>query len=428
MIVDRSGPVIMATIGNRALSRTTLTLSLKHIEKGDGGKEAEIVIVNPDLELIDDPDLQEGVTATWRFGYLGLLSPLYTGKVYQVEPSFDGWTGLKLTFRINDAIAEMRGKKRTTVWRSTKDGEAKITESDIAEMIAAEYGFNIVTEETALYFTEVAQSDYDFDFIANELTKTARAKDPNKPGPYRLWFDPDGTMHFEPVPLHEQPSRTFRYTTETTDPALLSFVIRTEAYKPGETAGDDTLVADIGPGGEDIEGLAANDEENTRVVMGRRNISGVTGASWTETDEAHGEIEPAPAAFDAQYTPEHAKTAAQNTRNEQEMGDIQAEFVVLGDPGIGANDLVTILNVGRKYSGAYLVEEVHHIIDAQGGYTTRLVCSRNADNADPNAAAGTDEAEGIAVETEASEEENRDKYRRQIDGTTGQSTTVEVGQ
>lgn len=421
--MDRSGPVIIATIGGYSLSSTALTLSLKHIEKGDGGKEAEIVIANPDLALIDDANFQEGVEAQWRFGYMGLLSKLYKGKIYQVEPSFDGFRGLTLTLRINDAIADMRGSRRSTVWRSVTEGEAKLTESDVAEMIAAEYGYNIVSEETSLYYTEIAQSGYDFDFIANELTRTAKAKDPNKPGPYRLWFDAENTMHFEPVPLGKTPRRTFRYVTENEDPSLLSFSIRTEAYKPGDTAASETTVTDIAPDGENLEGTATNDEENDRHVMGRRTISGVTGKDhkeWVDpTIEEHGLIGPAPASSDLQYTEDHADAEAKNTQNEAELGNLKAEIKVIGDPTLIANDLVTILNVGKKYSGAYLAEEVHHEIGRQG-YVTRLVCSRNADNADPNAATGTEDAEGRDVDTEASDEENPDVQRREIDGVTGE--------
>lgn len=410
-------PVMIVRVGEVVITDRSFPrqLSLTHTHKAEGGKELELVVANPDLELIDDPNFQEGVEVTWRFGYPDRLSPKYVGKIYEVNPSFDARSGMTLTLRVYDAIAEMRQQKRQKVWRATTEGEAKITESDIAERIAADYGYNIDSEATALYFSEIAQDDYDFDFMV-KLTESARAKDASKNTPYRVWLSANNTLNFRPAPLYNAPRRSYRYFLDNERPELLDFRPKSKGYRPGETGVSETVVRDAGPNGA-TEGSATNETESGRVVSGKVIINAITGEVTTEDHK--GDVEGDPGNVDPLHDSTSAQVKAGNKRNAQELKTLEASATVIGEPSIEANDTLEFLNLGLKYSGLYLVNEARHVI-GQNGYQTELELGKNAIKGKGAGREGTAPGHSEASGQEAGQQEADDNQRVRVNAITGE--------
>lgn len=365
--MDRHNPVLLVTANGRSLTDPSepVVMSLEHRELGDGGKEAKIVIANVGLEFLDGPDVQEGRTLEWAFGYPGNVSPVFSATIFVTEPSFDAYGGLALTIYAYDAVANAVWQTRQKTWRDPH-GEARITHSEVVELLAAENGWNARVEPTGDYVEEIHQAGIsDWDFLHNVLAPDAVARDPEKQGAYRVWFDDaNNTLHFAPVDLTQQPVRVYTFATENDDPVLLFFRPRVDTKKPDAQAGAGTTAADVDGSGNVVSG-ASTAQSGT----GNFRMDGTT-REYAYVPDAAG-----PAAQkDGDSTASGQATAAQAA---EQIEYLEADITVVGDPFIRANDIVSVWNVGQKFSGRYLVHEVSHNV-GPGGFITEITGKKDA--------------------------------------------------
>lgn len=76
--------------------------------------------------------------------------------------------------------------------------------------------------------------------------------------------------------------------------------------------------------------------------------------------------------------PDTAGNKANNERKTAAMEKNPGTLVVIGDPTIMSADIITILNVGAKFSGNYYISRAEHDVDFNSGYILTLTISRNA--------------------------------------------------
>lgn len=400
--MDRYNPVLMVTVNGRSLTDPDdpLVISLEHRELGDGGKEATITLANPDLMLLDDPDIQEGKTVEWVFGYPGNLSPLFKGTLFVTEPTFDAYSGLTLRLYVYDAVMDAVWNLRQENWRDPED-RAKVLISEVVEQIAAENGWNAVVEKTQGYVTEIPQPGIsDWEFIHDVLAPRAVAEDPDKRGKYRVWFEEDSnTLHFEPVDGTQQPKRVYRFMVENDDPVLLHFRPRVDNQRPDHQDAVGATRTDIDGEGNIVTGDAESDTEHGRW---RYDMAQKT-YHFEEMPEQQD-----PAKEDPSERAEDAEYKADVDQSEVQLEYEPADIVVVGDPQIRANDIVSVWNVGQKFSGRYLVDEVTHTI-GPSGYTTDISGKKDAL---PVSVSGDEEKSGSApIDQDGEEAEPKATFR-----------------
>lgn len=399
--MDVYSPVYLVRISGISLtdqfesggSRGTRVVSLEHRELGDGGRELKLTIANPALDLLDDDAFQEGAPIEWRYGYPDQLSDLYSAKITVVEPNFDAYSGLTLTFYAYDAVTKTVSTTRQSVWTSETvtfaAEDAKVTESEVVQQIAADLGMNADVEPTKDYRTSFAQNDTDWAFMQS-LTASAIAKDASKQQQYRLWFSADSnTLHFRPAPLNDPPRGVYRYFTETQDPVLLSFSPQISTTKPDGSGTNTTAARDVNG-----EGVAVNNEDSSEESE-RSALAGFVVADQIpgEYEMHHGpqEIQEVPAAADPVATEPGASQAATAAAGAT-LETLTANLSVIGDPRIRANDIIEIRNVGLRFSGKYLVDEVTHTVSR--GYVTEMTLKRDGTNLQGDGTGTSEEATG----------------------------------
>jgi phage protein D len=393
--MQRHNPVLMVTANGRSLTDPDKpdTISLEHTEKGDGGKEAKLRITNRGLEYLDHPDVQEGRKLEWAFGYPGNLSPVYTATIFVTEPNFDAYGGLDLTIYAYDAVANAVWQTRHKTWRDPHD-EAEITHSEVVSLVAAENGWRAVVEPTAVYQTEFHQDGIsDWVFLHDVLAPAAVAADPEKQGAYRVWLDNDSnTLYFMPANLSERPTRVYHFMTENEDPLLLRFRPRVNTNKPDAQAGESATATDVDGSGRVVEGTA-----DVRTETGQYRMDAV-GRTYSFEEFPAG----SDPAMQARSTSEAASGQADATQAKAQLEYLEAEITVIGEPYIRANDIVTVWNVGSKFSGRYLVDEVTHSVGPHG-FITEISGKKDALPAD---------ATGEAEQTGSSDTTSQDTQEK----------------
>lgn len=388
-------------------SRGTRVVSLEHRELGDGGRELKLVLANPGLDLLDDDAFQEGATIEWRFGYPDSLSDLFSAKVSAVEPTFDAYSGLTLTFYAYDAVTKTISINRQVVWTSQNvtvaENDDKVTESEVVTQIARTLGMTADVEPTKDYRTSFAQNDTDWAFMQS-LTTSAIAVDAAKRQKYRLWFSADSnTLHFRPAPLTDAPKGVYRYFMETQDPVLLSFSPQVSTTKPDGSGSNTTAAQDVNG-----DGVVTSAEESS-VTAERAALTGYVGASeesgeWTEVPGGPTEVQEVPAAADPVATnPEESQAATAAAG--KTLDTLTASLSVIGDPRIRANDIVEIRNVGLRFSGKYLVDDVTHTIS--GGYITDMTLKRDGTSLQGEGAGTSEEATGANTAESAAPDDDQ---------------------
>lgn len=393
----RSDPGVLAKVGSLNLSEVLnpYVMSIRHTEHANGGKEVELVIENVNLELIDNPNVQEGQRIEWMFGYPEQMSDKFSGTVTSVVPTFDADSGLTLTLICNDAVAEMLHKKRQKVWKQVTEGKAQITESDIVIRIARDLGLNPDVEPTKTKYSQLSQNDYDWDFI-QKLAETATPKAAGKQTRYVAWVDEQNKiLHFKPMDIAKKPSRKYSYFLETENPTLLKFEPRTKTNTPDDTGNTETVSKAVNPNkpapktpteAPIVSNVASNTTNTNRKGIGKYTINPIDG-KFTYTKDASGETPKKenlagaqlgdPSTQDQLHNLDNTVATSENEHQASEMDQIEAEVEVLGDPTLRANDMIEILNVGRRFSGSYYTHNVTHEISGSG-YTTKAELRRNA--------------------------------------------------
>jgi hypothetical protein len=84
---------------------------------------------------------------------------------------------------------------------------------------------------------------------------------------------------------------------------------------------------------------------------------------------------------------------ASNLRNQADLKRNPITALVYGDIGLWPGEIITIIGVGKKYSGNHYITKVDHIVDPSRGYMTQLELARKGNNivSDPNTDISTTE-------------------------------------
>lgn len=277
-------------------------------------------------------------------GYRDDLTSVILGEITGLEPDFTADGPPTITVRGYDHQHRLsRGRKTRTF--------ARMTDSDIAQLIARGAGLRAETADTGAVLDYVVQNNQtDLDFLRRRAQSIG----------YRL-FAREKVLHFQP-PGHAQPPSAVL----TVGSDISAFTARLSSM---DQVGEVTVRGWDPETKDAVVGTARAGEELT--VMGG-TVSGPSRASRV--------FDPATTVVldDLASPPADVRTRALGQLNDLALGYVHAEAECAGNPRLSAGTVVEIKGAGETFSGAYYVSSVAHSVSTDHGYRTDLDLRRNA--------------------------------------------------
>jgi phage protein D len=274
---------------------------------------------------------------------LNQTSPIFTGEVTALEPSFgsdDAGDTLKI-----QAFNRLHRLTFGTHQRTFQ----KMTDSEIAAKIADEVGLTGEVEDTVTKHEHVTQEN------VNNLTFLSNLK----PSNYELKVE-DKTLFFRATREPAGPAVSLAYRHE-----LIRFVPRLRAVPEGqkvEVRGWDVKSKKL------ILGTAGAGDETSKMGGAKTgaeiSAEAFTPATRTLTD--HGVVDA-----------DEAQRIAKGWYNRQQRDFVDAEGECPGVPVVRCGVTLEITDIGKPFSGIYYVASATHTVGADG-YRTTFKVRRNA--------------------------------------------------
>jgi len=324
-------------------------IRLATLDDVDGPGMFEITVVAWDTaqmkaKWIDDPMFDEGGAVEIDFGYRDRTSPVASGEITGLEPSFPEAAPPTLTVRGYDRRHRLMRARRTRSFANMKD-------SDIAAQLASQANLRPRAEDSKVTLPYVLQSNQtDLEFLS------ARAR--------RINFEVvavDRELHFRPRKIADEPTMTLRREIE-----LLEFHPRLSTL--GQAA--------------DLEVRGWNPKTKQQIVA-KAAVGDETGlmagsASGPSTSGRAFDVGGSARVRSPVQSQDEADAIAKAAFAEMALGYIRAEGVCIGEPRLRAGQVVKIEGVGERFSGAYYLTTVEHSFNVRRGYRTRFSARRNA--------------------------------------------------
>lgn len=310
-------------------------------------------------ELADDTDFVTGTIIAFQFGFMaGEISELHRARITDVKHKYRERVTMEL--QCLDLGTVVKRVTEQTIWKNKKS-------SDIAQEIASKYGLELEADPTTKVWDNIPQGNRDdFSFLRylalredggnwicyirnNTLYFVNRGTDKNSLLTF-TWGDGDGTVvSFEPsIKESTQAGVSNKAVVATFDPYKGEYkpqVVDNNTEKPTGTTG-----------------------EYKRVY----NESGQVGFSGSKTKQSTTNKQ---AEVGKNITvPTKDKAEATNIGNSKKkkatLKSLEAKLVVNGAPNITPNNIITMNNVAKRYTGNWFVNKVTHTVTTSGFLTT----------------------------------------------------------
>lgn len=364
----RSDPIFYVHVNDVQLSNVSdpKLISMEFVEGEDSGRSMTFKVEDFAFELLDNPSFVENTPVFWRYGYHGDMSRRYKGLIGEVAPEYSD-SGCILTITVFDGIVHYLGKARPRNW--FKDGKG-IKASEIVEQIAAANGMNAVVEPTkglARSGNQGGRTDWKY---IQDLSKDAKAMDAGKRGTYMLSFSADmKTLYWKPTPVAGPIKKVYTYYIENENPEIIRFAPRSKPHDPKAKGADGVTTARTPLKGEPDEEVKTINATNPDVGASDKSgatVSLATGAG-VGTPDMTGAVVQNLRQEDSRAVEEDLTAEAEAKQQRDELNKIEADLEVIMEPQLRAGHNIGIRNVGKKFSGRYLIHEMRVVIDESGG-------------------------------------------------------------
>ncbi len=333
-------------------------LKFRFYDRERGKDRAEITFRNNDYKMLDNPVFSKGQKLLMSWGWIGNLT-VPQRMVVQKLVGRD-----KVTVMCHCMLSQLDKEKRSRMWVGA-------TDSEFVRGIAAEYGY------TGRY-AHVDETDIRHDIAQNYKTDARFINRLARKNGFEFWIDATG-FHWHKRRTNVEPIKTYICRTDpgvgsilnvpkfevnlTNDIAKVKVVARDPRTKR-------EIVAYGGPNDTRIDSLGFEDEmgDPDDANQGRRanrmaRVDVRAGGILTQA-EAQREA-------DARYF--------ETAKNRYKM-----EMPVIGDPRVGAKQLVELWETADIMDGTYYLKEVVHDIE-RGQFTQVLKGRKDAVNKVPSA-------------------------------------------
>lgn len=365
----------------RRLSKANVKISTKKM------LEAKLTMQNTDRTLLDDPRTFPNSRWSFRFGFLNNLSPIYTGLIRNVEPSYE--ENVEVVFTLLDDTSTLATASHGRNW-------GKVRSSDIARSIAKLHDLDVVADESPELPKKAriqAMNVNDLQFLRDLALQDD----------FEVYVDGSPPTLYFTKKLYDGPSKgTLVYRD---DPSLFARLL---SFKPkvkslgalstsqsGATTGkgkDSNTSSDKGVSLGSKQGGADSPKEAEGSVVFQLDGNSDVQTYYTEdTKKRKG---------NTVSTPTGASGSVAQVKHQQMLDRAnEADAKCLLSPDIMIRDKITILGVEKQVQGKWYVDEVTHDISATSADTS-LSLKRNAkgaggkDSKNPNNKDGSSSSDG----------------------------------
>ena len=288
--------------------------------------------MDEDIELVDEGILEPGKRVDIQFGAdEDSVRSVFKGEITAMEPEYTEELTMIFTVRGYDRSHRLNRGAKTRVFINSKD-------SDIVQEIAYENGLQPEVTATSQVFEHIFQDNQtDLAFLQE------RAKNLG----FEVFVD-DQKLYFRP-PTGERGNVSLKWG-ET----LHSFYPRMTLARQVDEV---TVKGWDYSQKKEIIGKATNGQSPTRIANGQNGGS----MAQSAFSAANHIVVRHPVVSQAQ-----ADSVAQATLNNINAEFVEAEGVALGNPELVAGKIIAIENLGRRFSGDYMVTSAVHVYAKEG--------------------------------------------------------------
>ena len=315
---------------------------------------------NFSAELTDDNELDAGRKISFMFGYIGLeRSETHKAKITDILPKYN--ERVTLTVKCLDLGTTIKKVGDNKIWEN-------VTSSDIAKTIADKYGLTLVVDKTTKKWDNLPQGNRsDLGFLHYLAKREA--------GNYTV-FIRNENLYFVKRAINVSSRRTFEYNNG--DGVVTSFepAIKESSASPSSSS---VKMAISDP----TKASKASDIANVSVDHKNEEKTGTTGAFKGVYDAFSNKLgtttestTPSKVLVDPTKDKTEATNLANSLKKSTGLKEITAKLTIEGDPTLVPNEVITMKNVAKKFSGNWYVIKVTHEIST-GGYKTILELNRN---------------------------------------------------
>jgi phage protein D len=318
--------------------------SVKVLQDVDAAGSVALSVTAPKEDIfawLDDAKVDEGSPIEVEMGTDERSDLVFAGEITGLDITFSGRLAISLSLRGYDGRHRM-------MRACTPQSYEKVKDSDLAKKIGQKHGLRVEATATTVehpYLLQAKQSDYEF------LRERAEANG----------FDVlviGKTLHFRPVGYKAPPSLRLSAEKE-----LLDFhAAVTSMNQPTQ----------IKIGGWDVV--------NKQPIVGTANSGDLgQGSGPSRSKTVFGPALRADGEFPVSSQAE-AEARARAQLLKDALGHVTAEATMHGNCAVKAGMVVTILDVGSRFSGNYYVTSAAHDFElvGSGRYQTRLTMRRTA--------------------------------------------------
>lgn len=302
-----------------------------------------IVLSDSDKMWMDDSAFEEGVGVSVHLGYKDDIDEVFNGEIVGMDVQFRKGAGTTTVVKCLNSIHRLRRVKKHRIFSET-------TDSDIFDEVASENGLSLEIDDIGgekLFLIQKDITDYEF-LLAAAMRYGCKlwAREKN------LYFKAENEEDTEEIIVEWGKSlKDFSASLDTSNIITEVSVTGWDNDK-GESFTGTSAFADVPPlGGSTLGGDSVDSNFGAALVS-------ITDAKVLDQTEAE------KLALD---------TLVANSYNFMRgNGSCNGNFM------IKAGCLITVKEVGGKFSGEYLVEEARHVLNASTGYTTYFTVMRNS--------------------------------------------------
>lgn len=206
-------PAIFLTIdGKQADDLLRFLVSFSHKKSLKKAGEAKFTFRNDDMKLMEDPRFLSNVQWRFRYGFFNDLSPIISGEVRQVEPSYEAKRMVTVT--VMDETMRLGKSSSGKNW-------GRVKSSDIAQSLANKYGLVPCIEDSS----DVPEQDY---IQPANISDLEYLRDLAADLDYELFVDGNPAALVFRKRMYDTPTR-MRQLIYYSDPTEFSYV---KSFKP----------------------------------------------------------------------------------------------------------------------------------------------------------------------------------------------------
>jgi uncharacterized protein len=331
------------------------------VSKPDTLDTFSFTIANPMPKMrwthTSDGDLfREGSSVRIALGYVDDLEDMIEGEITKITPTFPQDGIPTVAIEGNTLLHRLNGSHNTRTFQGVSDKaivEKIAQEANLqadAEDPQVKYEYVMQPNQTDLEFLRERARKLHFEILVQDKKLIFRRSQEQQTNSYTLiWAH---TQKAIAMGSNALPLSTFSLQMNASKPATS---VQTRSYDP---ASKQALVSNAGP------------SDQTSAMGGKKKGGDVTNDAY-KRERKHVHVT---TPFGSQSEcDEHAKAAYNN----QAMGLVSGTAETIGVPKLRGGQIVTLLGVGLRFEGDYLIDEATHNIGSDG-YKTSLTVKRNA--------------------------------------------------